>query len=317
MMPRKQTSTKLVGMVHETPAKIALQLGHAGRKGSTGTPDVGRDLPMEKGNWPIYSASPIPYIEGASDIPGEITRAQMDQVRDEFVAAAKRGARAGFDMLEFHCAHGYLFASFLSPLTNQRSDEYGGDAAARLKYPLEVFAALREVWPDDKPISVRLSASDWAPGGLSLEDLATYAKAFKAAGADIIHCSSGETVRSQKPVYGRMWQTHFAEYVKHTANIPTIAVGDITLPEQVNMIVAAGRADLCALARPHLNNPFWTRQAAAHYGVKGNGSGAMGWPDQLKSGEYQLYREAEKVNDKALELALKARPNRRHYQRAG
>ncbi|MCB2097737.1 MAG: FAD-dependent monooxygenase [Parvularculaceae bacterium] len=308
---------RLVSFIHEaTPAKIALQLGHAGRKGSTKTPAEGMDMPMASGNWPLWSASPIPYIEGVSATPSEITRAEMDKVRDALVASARRSARAGFDMLELHCAHGYLLASFLSPLTNQRTDEYGGDAAARVRFPLEVFEAVRAVWPEERPMSVRLSCSDWAPGGVTLEDVAVYAEAFKAAGADIIHCSSGETVKWQKPVFGRMWQTPFAEYVKQQAGIPTIAVGDITLPEQVNMIVAAARADMCALARPHLNNPFFTRQAAGHYGVKSVAGVAMGWPGQLKSGEYQLYREAEKANEKAHDLAIKARPNRRHYQKA-
>jgi len=240
----------------------------------------------------------------------------MDKVRDAFVASARRGARAGFDMLELHCAHGYLLASFLSPLTNQRTDQYGGDAQNRVKFPLEVFEAVRAVWPKEKPISVRLSCSDWAPGGVTLEDIQSYAECFKAAGADIIHCSSGETVKWQKPVFGRMWQTPFAEFVKQRVDISTIAVGDITLPEQVNMIVAAARADICALARPHLNNPFFTRQAAGHYGVRSVGGNSLGWPGQLKSGEYQLYREAEKTNEKALDLATKARPNRRHYQKA-
>ncbi len=307
---------KLVDLIHQTPTKIALQLGHAGRKGSTKTPADGMDLPMDDGNWPIYSASPIPYIEGVSDTPIEINRNQMDEVRDSFVEAAKRGVRAGFDMLELHCAHGYLLASFLSPLTNQRTDEYGGDALSRAKFPLEVFQAVRNVWPEEKPISVRLSCSDWAEGGLNLEDLAIIAGAFKDAGVDIIHCSSGETVKWQKPVFGRMWQTPFAEFLKHKVGIPTIAVGDITLPEQVNMIVAADRADICALARPHLNNPFWTRHAAGHYGIRSVAGNNLGWPGQLKSGEYQLYREAEKVNEKTLELATKARPNRRHYQQA-
>ncbi len=307
---------KLVAMIHETPAKIALQLGHAGRKGSMKTPSEGMDMPMDEGNWPIYSASPIPYIDGVSDTPTELSRKKMDDVRDSFVAAAERGARASFDMLELHCAHGYLLASFLSPLTNQRTDDYGGDALSRAKFPLEVFHAIRAVWPDEKPLSVRLSCSDWAEGGLSLDDLAIIARAFKDAGVDIIHCSSGETVKWQKPVYGRMWQTPFAEFVKHATGVPTIAVGDITLPEQVNMIVAADRADICALARPHLNNPFWARQAAGHYGVRTVAGKALGWPEQLQSGEYQLYREAEKANEKALELAIKARPNRRHYQHA-
>ncbi len=271
---------------------------------------------MDGGNWPIYSASPIPYIDGVSQTPIEIDRAKMDEVRDSFVAAAERGSRAGFDMLELHCAHGYLLASFLSPLTNKRTDEYGGDALSRAKYPLEVFRAVRAVWPEEKPMSIRLSCSDWTDGGQSLDDLAVIAGAFRAAGVDVIHCSSGETVKWQKPVWGRMWQTPFAEFVKHAVNIPTIAVGDITLPEQVNMIVAADRADMCALARPHLNNPFWTRHAAAHYGVRSVGGKNLGWPEQLRSGEYQLYREAEKANEKMLELVTKARPNRRHYRYA-
>ncbi len=313
---QEQDFARLVDLIHKTPAKIALQLGHAGRKGSTKTPAGGMDMPMDDANWPIFSASPIPYIDGVSQTPIEIDRVRMDTVRDEFAAAAKRGARAGFDMLELHCAHGYLLASFLSPLTNTRTDAYGGDAAARAKFPLEVFSAMRAVWPEDRPMSVRLSSSDWAEGGLSLDDLKTIAALFKDAGVDIIHCSSGETVKWQKPVYGRMWQTPFAEYVKQQVGIPTIAVGDITLPEQVNTIIAADRADICALARPHLNNPFFTRQAAGHYGVKSAADAASGWPEQLRSGEYQLFREAEKANEKALELALKARPNRRHYQKA-
>ena len=307
----------LVEFIHETtPAKIALQLGHAGRKGSTKSPAEGMDMPMDAGNWPLYSASPIAYIEGVSQVPAELDRTGMDRIISDFVASTERGARAGFDMLELHAAHGYLLASFLSPLTNQRSDAYGGDAAKRARFPLEVFAALRDVWPEDKPMSVRLSCSDWAPGGVTLDDIKAYADAFKSAGVDIIHCSSGETVKWQKPVFGRMWQTPFAEFVKQQVGIATIAVGDITLPEQVNMIVAAARADLCALARPHLNNPFFTRQAAGHYDARSVAGAPMGWPGQLKSGEYQLYRECEKANEKALDIAIKARPNRRHYQKA-
>jgi anthraniloyl-CoA monooxygenase len=308
---------RLVRFIHETtPSKVALQLGHAGRKGSTKTPAGGEDMPKENGNWPLISASPIPYIDGVSDTPAELDRAGMDRIIAEFAASTKRAARAGFDMIELHCAHGYLLASFLSPLTNIRADGYGGDAMRRVRFPLEVFEAMRAVWPADRPMSVRFSCSDWAPGGSTLEDIRLYSEAFKAAGVDIIHASSGQTVKWQKPVYGRMWQTPFAEYIKHAAKIPTIAVGDITLPEQVNMIIAAARADLCALARPHLNNPFFTRQAAGHYGVRSVGGNSMGWPAQLKSGEYQLYRECEKSNEKAAELAAKARPNRRHYKTA-
>ncbi|MEK7265518.1 MAG: bifunctional salicylyl-CoA 5-hydroxylase/oxidoreductase, partial [Pseudomonadota bacterium] len=309
---------RLVDFIHETtPSKIALQLGHAGRKGSTNTPSDGEDMPMSSGNWPLYSASPIRFIEDVSDMPAEMTRADMDRIIADFVASTNRGARAGFDMIELHCAHGYLLASFLSPLTNQRKDQYGGDAAGRVRFPLEVFEAMREAFPAGRPMSVRFSCSDWAPGGVTADDILFYSKAFKSAGVDIIHASSGQTVKWQKPVYGRMWQTPFAEFIKQGAKIPTIAVGDITLAEQVNMIVAAARADMCALARPHLNNPYFTRQAAGHYGVKRAAGNSLGWPVQLKSGEYQLYREAEKTNEKAADLAAKARPNRRHYARAG
>ncbi|MGE3690057.1 MAG: bifunctional salicylyl-CoA 5-hydroxylase/oxidoreductase [Novosphingobium sp.] len=307
-----QAWQELVRFVHlQGDTRIALQIGHAGRKGSTRTPAEGMDQPKSDGNWPIFSASPIPYLEGLSDTPTEIGRAQMDKIRDEFVAATHRADEAGFDMIELHCAHGYLLASFLSPLTNVRTDEYGGSVENRLRYPLEVFRAVREAWPVDKPMSVRLSCSDWAPGGIALDDVVEIATAFKHAGVDIVHCSSGETVKWQKPVWGRMWQTPFAEHVRQYAGIPTIAVGDITQPGQINTIVCDGRADLCALGRPHLNSPFFTRQAAAHYGVK-----VPHWPVQLASGQYQLYREAEKDNEKEFDLAAKARPNRRHYRRA-
>ncbi|WP_425408419.1 bifunctional salicylyl-CoA 5-hydroxylase/oxidoreductase [Hyphococcus sp.] len=318
---QEQDWKRIVDFTHtSTPAKLALQLGHAGRKGATKTPQADEkhrmDIPLEDGAWPIYSASPLPYFDGVSRTPVEMDRAKMDAVIEDFVAAAKRGARAGFDMLELHCAHGYLLASFLSPVTNHRRDKYGGGALARARYPLEVFEALRAVWPEDRPMSVRLSSSDWVEGGMTLDDLQIIAQAFKDAGVDIIHASSGQTAPWQKPVYGRMWQTPFAEFIKQTVGIPTIAVGDITLPEQINMIIAASRADLCALGRPHLNHPFFTRAAAGHYGVKEIAGRPLGWPEPLKSGEYQLYREAEKVNEKALEQARKARPNRRHYTRA-
>lgn len=308
---------KLVSMIHiTTPAKVALQLGHAGRKGSTNVPTLGADLPMAEGNWPLVSASPIAYFQDRSRIPATLNRVEMKAIRDSFVVAAQRGARAGFDMLELHCAHGYLLASFLSPLTNQRSDAYGGDAKARMRFPIEIYEAIRAVWPSDRPISVRLSCSDWAEGGLTLEDLAIYARGFKAAGVDIIHASSGQTVPWQKPVYGRMWQTPFAEFIRLAADIPTIAVGDITLPEQINTIIAAGRADLCALGRPMLNDPFLVRRAAGHYGVRHSCGISLGWPEALQSGEYQLYREAEKAKGKFIELNAKARPVRRHYQQA-
>ncbi len=309
----QQTSwTELVGFIHAaSPAKVALQLGHAGRKGSTRVPELGADLPMDEGNWPLCSASQIPYLEGHSDTPAALDRAGMDAIRDSFVAATQRGLAAGFDLVELHCAHGYLLASFLSPLTNQRADAYGGSAERRARFPVEVFEAMRTVWPVDRPMSVRLSCSDWADGGISLDDIAVIAGAFKAAGADIIHASSGQTVPWQKPIYGRMWQTPFAEFIRERVGIPTIAVGDITLPEQVNTIVAAGRADLCAIGRPMLNDPSFARHAAGHYGTR-----TSDWPEQLRSAEQQLYREAEKAREKLLELNAKARPSRRHYQTA-
>ncbi len=302
----------IVENIHATTdSKICMQLGHAGRKGSTKTPDKGMDMPKDEGNWPLYSASPIPYMDGISDIPSEISKDQMDAVKDDFVKAVKRADKAGFDMIELHAAHGYLFASFLSPLTNTRTDEFGGTLQNRLKFPLDVFTAMRAAWPDEKPMSVRISACDWAKGGIREDDVVNIAIAFKKAGVDIVHVSSGETVKWQKPVFGRMWQTPLSELVRREADVPTIAVGAITLPEQINTIIAAGRADLCALARPHLNTPFFTRQAAGHYGTKN-----QNWPNQLHSGQFQLFREAEKANEKGLELAQKARPNRRHYQRA-
>lgn len=305
----------LVSLIHGAgPAKIAIQLGHAGRKGATHRPENGMDEPLDHGAWPLYSASPLPYFPDRSAMPIEMGRADMDRIIADFAASARRAARAGFDMLELHCAHGYLLASFLSPLTNQRGDAYGGSADNRLRFPLEMFEAVRAAWPQDRPMSVRLSCSDWAPGGLEWDDLAIYARAFKAAGVDVIHASSGQTVPWQKPVYGRMWQTPFAEYVRQVADIPTIAVGDITQPEQINAIVAAGRADLCALARPMLNDPFFTRQAAGHYGVRTACGDPMGWPRQLQSAEYQLYREAEKAREKFTELNEKARSRYRHAQ---
>ncbi|PHR55829.1 MAG: oxidoreductase [Robiginitomaculum sp.] len=303
---------KIVDNIHvTTESKICIQLGHAGRKGSTKTPEHGMDMPKDDGNWPLISASPIPYMEGISDTPREITKAQMDVIKDQFVMATKNADKAGFDMIEHHCAHGYLFASFLSPLTNTRTDEYGGTVENRIKFPLEVFKAMRAVWPKEKPMSVRISACDWAEGGISEADVIRIAKAFKEADVDIMHVSSGETVKWQKPVFGRMWQTPLSELVRREADIPTITVGAITLPEQINTIIAAGRADLCALARPHLNTPYFTRHAAGQYGVR-----TQKWPGQLHSGQFQLFREAEKSKEKYLELAAKARPNRRHYQHA-
>ena len=295
---------RIVDFVHgNSGARICLQLGHAGRKGSTQLGWQDMDHPMPSGNWPLVSASDNPYFEGVSQRPAVLTRPQMDAIRDQFTASAERAERAGFDMLELHCAHGYLLASFLSPLTNLRSDEYGGGIDNRLRYPLEVFAAMREVWPNDKPMSVRISASDWKEGGISEADTVAIAKAFAEAGCDLIDVSAGQTVPDQAPVYGRMFQTPFAEAIRNLTNIKTLAVGNITSAEQVNTIIACRRADLVALARPHLTNPYFTRQAAAWYGAE-----VTDWQKQYLPGRDQLYREAEKEREKLLDLQRKAKP---------
>ncbi|TNE61427.1 MAG: bifunctional salicylyl-CoA 5-hydroxylase/oxidoreductase [Alphaproteobacteria bacterium] len=309
---QEQAWRDIVDFVHENGAtRVCLQVGHAGRKGSTKHPKHGSDLPKDEGNWPLVSASAIPFRDGVNAVPAELDRDGMDRIRDEFVDMTIRADRAGFDMIELHCAHGYLLASFLSPLTNSRTDAYGGSAENRVRYPVEVFEAMRAVWPAHKPMSVRLSAWDWAPGGVGWHDLEVYALAFKAAGVDLLDVSTGQTVPHQTPVYGRMYQVPFADYVRHVSGLPVMTVGAITEPAQVNTILAAGRADLVALARLHLNDPAFTRRAAAHYGVAD-----PHWPIQYKTGEGQQLREAEKDNEKALETARKLRPSRRHYKRA-
>ncbi|HSN32125.1 MAG TPA: bifunctional salicylyl-CoA 5-hydroxylase/oxidoreductase [Ideonella sp.] len=281
---------RIVDFVHaDTDAKIAMQLGHAGAKGSTRVPWEGEDQPLEAGNWPLISASPQQYLDGTSDWSRAMTRADMDRVRDDFVRSARYAAEAGFDWLELHCAHGYLLSAFISPLTNQRTDEYGGSLANRLRYPLEVFTALREVWPKHLPMSVRISAHDWVEGGITPDDAVEIARAFKAAGADLIDCSSGQVSKAQQPVYGRMYQTPFADRIRNEAGIATIAVGAISEADHVNSIVAAGRADLCAIARPHLANPQWTLQEAARIGYHD-----LPWPKQYRAAKVQLERNLER-----------------------
>ena len=221
----------------------------------------------------------------------------MDRVREQFVQAAGRGAACGFDMLELHCAHGYLLSSFISPLTNLRTDEYGGSLDNRLRYPLEVFRAMRDVWPQDKPMSVRISAHDWAPGGNTPDDAVEIARQFKAAGADMIDVSSGQTTRLAKPVYGRMYQTPFSDRIRNEVRIATIAVGNIFEADHVNSIIAAGRADLCALARPHLADPFWTLHAAAELGYS-----EMDWPNQYLTGKAQLERNLARAAQMAINV---------------
>jgi len=277
---------RIVNYVHTySDAKIALQLGHSGRKGSTRRGWEGIDQPLASDNWPLLSASPLPYIDGVSQFPREATRADMDRIKADFVAATERGVAAGFDWLEFHCAHGYLMSSFISPLTNLRKDEYGGSLENRCRYPLEVFKAMRAIWPQDKPMSVRISAHDWVPGGNTPEDSAIVARLFKRAGADMIDCSSGQVSKDERPVYGRMFQVPFSDRIRNEVGIPTIAVGNIFEGDHVNTIIAAGRADLCAVARPHLADPAWTLHEAAKQGYAD-----VWWPDPYLNGKEQLER---------------------------
>jgi anthraniloyl-CoA monooxygenase len=265
---------RITDFVHRhSQAKIAMQLAHAGRKGSTKLMWEGIDQPLDDGNWPLISASATPYLP-QSQVPKAMDRADMDRVRDDFVRAAGMADEAGFDMLELHMAHGYLLASFLSPLTNLRTDEYGGSIDARLRYPLEVFDAVRAAWPAHKPISVRISATDWKVGGNDGDDAVAIARALEAHGVDIVDVSSGQTVSDDAPEYGRLYQTPYADRIRHEVGIPTMTVGGISSFEDVNSILAAGRADLCVLARAHLFDPYWTRHAAYELGH------ATRWPPQ-------------------------------------
>ena len=299
-----QAWKRIVNFVHgASTAKIAMQLGHAGAKGSTRVPWEGEDLPLPASadNWPLISASPQQFLDGVSAWSHAMTREDMNRVTADFVAATRRAAEAGFDLLELHCAHGYLLSAFLSPLTNQRTDDYGGSMANRLRWPLEVFTAMRAVWPQGKPMSVRLSAHDWVEGGNTPEDAVEMARAFKAAGADLIDVSSGQVSKLQKPVYGRMYQTPFAEAIRNEVGIATMAVGAISEADHVNSIIAAGRADLCAIARPHLANPAWTLNEAARIGHT-SGIGAD-WPVQYLSGKNQLERNLERERAMAAQTA--------------
>ena len=295
--------TRIVAFAHaHGPAKICLQLGHAGRKGGTRLMWDGMDQPLPDGGWPIISASAIPYTP-ENRVPRAMDRANMDRVVEEFRQAAIRGDRCGFDMLELHCAHGYLLASFLSPLTNTRTDAYGGPVENRLRFPLEVFDAMRAVWPDDKPMSVRLSATDWADGGISEPDVATIARTFAAHGCDLIDVSTGQTVADAAPIYGRMFQVPFSDMIRNETGLSTMCVGSITSADQINTILAAGRADLVALARPHLVDAGFAMRAAAEYGVTD-----IPCPVQYEYGRDALMRSAARERADLLELRRRARP---------
>jgi anthraniloyl-CoA monooxygenase len=288
---QREAWRRIVEFVHQhSPAKIALQIGHAGRKGSTQLGWQAIDHPLPEGNWELVAPSAIPYLPNVSQTPRAMTAQDRARVTAEFVRAAQLGAEAGFDMLELHMAHGYLLASFLSPLTNLRDDAYGGAIGNRLRYPLEVLHAVRAAWPLMRPLSVRISAQDWASGGISEADVLAAARAFKEAGVNLISVSTGQTVPDQQPVYGRMWQTPYADLIRNSVAIPTIAVGNIFEADHINTIVGAGRADLCAIARPHLADPAWTLHAAASQRY-----GSQWWPDPYLTGKSQLERNLERA----------------------
>lgn len=289
---------RIVDFVHvDTDAKICCQIGHSGRKGSTNLGWEGMDLPLADRNWELVSASAIPWSD-RNDMPREITRAEMDQVKAEFVASAEMAERAGFDMIELHAAHGYLISSFISPMSNQRTDEYGGSLENRMRYPLEVFAAMRAVWPKGKPMSVRISANDWVGDqGVTPEEAVEIARMFWLAGADLIDVSAGQTSVEAKPVYGRMFQTPFSDRIRNEAGIRTMAVGNIYEADHANSILLAGRADLVAVGRPHLSDPYWTLHEAARIGDRN----APDWPLPYLAGRDQLWR----LSDKEAEAVIK------------
>ncbi|OFA03455.1 bifunctional salicylyl-CoA 5-hydroxylase/oxidoreductase [Duganella phyllosphaerae] len=282
---QQQAFARIVDFAHaNSSAKMGLQLGHAGPRGATEPGDGGQ--PLGDGNWPLLAASALPYHAGVSALPKPMDRSDMARLCQDFAAAAERAAAAGFDWLELQCGHGNLLSSFISPLTNQRDDEYGGSLENRLRLPLQVFAAVRRAWPQDKPISVRISAHDWVEGGITPDDAVAIARSFKDAGVDLIDCSSGEVSEHQKPVYGRMYQTPFADRIRNEAGVPTIAVGAIFEADHVNSIIASGRADLCAIGRPHLADPAWTLRAAA----------ALDYRQQPWPAAYEVARQQFEIN---------------------
>lgn len=287
---------RIVDFVHSgTDARIGLQLGHAGPKGSTQLGWEVMDAPLKEGNWPIYAASAVPWTKD-NQTPIAMTRADMDRVKADYLQATERAIRCGFDLLELHCAHGYLLSSFITPLMNKREDEYGGSLENRLRYPLEIFNAIRALWPEDKPMSVRISSNDWMGDlGITPEESVEIARAFKAAGVDIVDVSAGQTSPDARPIYGRMFQTPMSDRIRNEAKVATMAVGNIYETDHVNSIIMAGRADLCCLARPHLADPYWGLHAMAELGVED-----IPWPKQYEAGGAQLERNLKKAAEMAL-----------------
>jgi anthraniloyl-CoA monooxygenase len=303
---------RLTDFVHrESAAKVGIQIGHSGRKGSTKLMWEGIDEPLDDGNWEVVAPSPLPYQAGVNQVPRALTHADLAEIRQQFVDAARRADAAGFDLLELHCAHGYLLSSFISPLSNHRDDEYGGDLHARLRYPLEVFAAIREVWPAAKPMTVRISATDWADGGITGDDAVTIAAQFKAAGAAAIDVSTGQVTADEQPAFGRSYQTPFADKIRNTMGIATIAVGVISSYDDVNSLLLAGRADLCALGRAHLYDPNWTLHAAAEQNYAGPGAV---WPDPWKAGSRRPQTGRTDGPKPRLQLVREGPPTTRHLR---
>jgi len=295
---------RIVCFVHaNSKAKICAQIGHAGRKGATCVPwDGGIDEPLEEGAWPIIAPSPLPYL-GHSAIPKEMTTADMDSVVADFVHAVGNADHAGFDMIEVHLAHGYLLSGFISPVTNKRTDEYGGDIEARMRFPLRVVAAARDAWPEDRPLSVRISATDWVDNGLTEKDLLSAARMLKKAGVDIINVSTGQVTKDEEPIFGRMFQAPFADQIRNEVGIPTIVAGNVSTADQANTLIAAGRTDIVAFGRQIMNQPHFVLMAAAHYGNR-----SQYWPPQYQSGQFLAGALAEKENEEMLELRTAAKP---------
>jgi anthraniloyl-CoA monooxygenase len=301
---------RVTGFVHEnSTAKIGLQLGHSGRKGSTRLMWEGMDEPLPGGNWEVCAPSPIPYLPGVSQVPRELTMADLTEIKNQFLNATRAADRCGFDLIELHCAHGYLLSSFISPVTNQRDDGYGGSLAGRLRYPLEVFTAMREAWPAGKPMTVRISATDWYPGGITGEDAVEIARAFQAAGADAVDVSTGQVTPDEEPAFGRSYQTPFADAIRNRLGLATIAVGVISSWDDVNSIILAGRADLCALGRAHLYDPNWTLHAAAEQGYDGP---AAAWPQPWQAGRRPPQTGRTDGPRPRLELISRGEPATRH-----